>query len=146
MWRSAAACARRCSSSPGDTTTAPPADAPMRPPTSSMRRRTRSRWLPAACSSRCSAPAPSASTRCTARAWRGWPTRLRVEALAPDGLVEAFSLPDAPAFNLCVQWHPEWQAADNPVSLRLLQAFGRACANAAAGARRRATAEAVPDR
>ena len=52
---------------------------------------------------------------------------LRVEARAPDGLVEAFSAPEAKAFNLCVQWHPEWQAASNPVSLQLLRAFGAAC-------------------
>ena len=53
---------------------------------------------------------------------------LRVEARAPDGLVEAFSVEQAAGFNLCVQWHPEWQAADNPVSVRLFQAFGAACA------------------
>jgi putative glutamine amidotransferase len=53
---------------------------------------------------------------------------LRVEARAPDGLVEAFSIEHARGFNLCVQWHPEWQAADNPVSVRLFQAFGAACA------------------
>ena len=52
---------------------------------------------------------------------------LRVEARAPDGLVEAFSLPDAKAFNLCVQWHPEWQATNNPVSVKLFRAFGAAC-------------------
>jgi len=52
---------------------------------------------------------------------------LRVEALAPDGLVEAFSVSDARGFNLCVQWHPEWQAASNPVSMRLFKAFGIAC-------------------
>jgi putative glutamine amidotransferase len=58
---------------------------------------------------------------------------LRIEALAPDGLVEAFSLspppttPEAPGFFLCVQWHPEWLAADNPVSMTLLKAFGAAC-------------------
>lgn len=51
---------------------------------------------------------------------------LRAEAHAPDGLVEAFTLPGAPGFNLCVQWHPEWLAAHNPVSMRLLQAFGQA--------------------
>ncbi|MDP4300701.1 gamma-glutamyl-gamma-aminobutyrate hydrolase family protein [Leptothrix discophora] len=54
---------------------------------------------------------------------------LRVEARAPDGLVEAFTR-DAGAgtgFLLGVQWHPEWQAADNPVSIPLLQAFGAAC-------------------
>jgi putative glutamine amidotransferase len=52
---------------------------------------------------------------------------LRVEARAPDGLVEAFSMPAAKSFNLCVQWHPEWQAAHNPISLRLFKAFGAAC-------------------
>jgi putative glutamine amidotransferase len=54
---------------------------------------------------------------------------LRVEALAPDGLVEAFSVvrPGANAFSLGVQWHPEWRAAENPVSMHLLAAFGHAC-------------------
>jgi putative glutamine amidotransferase len=51
---------------------------------------------------------------------------LVVEATAPDGLVEAFSAAQAPGFNLCLQWHPEWQAADNPVSRRIFAAFGRA--------------------
>ena len=51
---------------------------------------------------------------------------LRVEAVAPDGLVEAFSVATASGFNLCVQWHPEWQAAENPISMRLLQAYGAA--------------------
>lgn len=54
---------------------------------------------------------------------------LRVDAVAPDGLVEAFSKPTsaaAPGFNLCLQWHPEWQAAGNPVSMQILQAFGAA--------------------
>ena len=51
---------------------------------------------------------------------------LRVEALAPDGLVEAFSLPGAAGFNLCLQWHPEWQAEGNPVSMQILAAFGAA--------------------
>lgn len=52
---------------------------------------------------------------------------LRVEARAPDGLIEAFSMPGARGFNLCVQWHPEWQAAGNAVSMQLLRAFGDAC-------------------
>jgi putative glutamine amidotransferase len=51
---------------------------------------------------------------------------LRVEAVAPDGMVEAFSVPQASGFNLCLQWHPEWQAASNPLSMRLLRAFGDA--------------------
>jgi len=52
---------------------------------------------------------------------------LRVEALAPDGLIEAFSVADARGFNLGVQWHPEWQAGTDPVSMRLFKAFGAAC-------------------
>jgi putative glutamine amidotransferase len=52
---------------------------------------------------------------------------LFIEARAPDGLVEAFSKPDAAGFNLCVQWHPEWQATKNPVSMGMLTAFGDAC-------------------
>ena len=52
---------------------------------------------------------------------------LRVEALAPDGLIEAFSVEKADGFNLCVQWHPEWRAQSNPVSMAMLEAFGQAC-------------------
>jgi len=52
---------------------------------------------------------------------------LRCEAVAPDGLVEAFSVESAPGFALAVQWHPEWQAEKNPVSMALLEAFGNAC-------------------
>lgn len=52
---------------------------------------------------------------------------LVVEARSPDGVIEAFSKPEAPAFNLCVQWHPEWQAQDNPISMQLFAAFGAAC-------------------
>ena len=51
---------------------------------------------------------------------------LRVEAVAPDGVIEAFTQPAASGFNLCLQWHPEWQAADNPVSMQILRAFGHA--------------------
>lgn len=62
---------------------------------------------------------------------------LRVEALAPDGLIEAVSMEDAPGFVLGVQWHPEWRYADNPVSLRLFQAFRAACEAYAGGQRYR---------
>ena len=51
---------------------------------------------------------------------------LRIEATAPDGLIEAFTAPAAKGFNLCLQWHPEWQAADNPVSMKIFDAFGAA--------------------
>jgi len=52
---------------------------------------------------------------------------LVAEAIAPDGLVEAFSVKDARAFTLAVQWHPEWKFADNPLSKSLFTAFGEAC-------------------
>lgn len=53
---------------------------------------------------------------------------LRIEAVAPDGVVEAFSVEGATGFNLFLQWHPEWRAEANPVSMQLLGAFGGACA------------------
>lgn len=56
---------------------------------------------------------------------------LRVEALAPDGLVEAFSVEGARAFALGVQWHPEWQVRSNPNYLAIFQAFGKACSKRA---------------
>ncbi|MFZ5783209.1 MAG: gamma-glutamyl-gamma-aminobutyrate hydrolase family protein [Pseudomonadota bacterium] len=53
--------------------------------------------------------------------------RARLEAVAEDGQVEAFSVPDAPGFALALQWHPEYRALDNPVSTKLFGAFAAAC-------------------
>lgn len=58
---------------------------------------------------------------------------LKAQAFAPDGLVEAFSLADERSFLLGVQWHPEWQAVANPVSVKLFSAFGDACRRYAVG-------------
>ncbi|MBK5398736.1 gamma-glutamyl-gamma-aminobutyrate hydrolase family protein [Pseudomonas sp. TH39(2020)] len=52
---------------------------------------------------------------------------LCVEALAPDGLIEAVSVPQGKGFALGVQWHPEWQVSSNPDYLAIFQAFGDAC-------------------
>ena len=52
---------------------------------------------------------------------------LSVEAVAPDGVIEAITLPGAPGFLLGLQWHPEWQAAGNPVSMAIFRAFADAC-------------------
>ncbi|CAB3656803.1 gamma-glutamyl-gamma-aminobutyrate hydrolase family protein [Trinickia soli] len=52
---------------------------------------------------------------------------LVVEAVAPDGLIEAIRPAAAPAFALGVQWHPEWQHADDPLSTAIFRAFGAAC-------------------
>jgi putative glutamine amidotransferase len=54
---------------------------------------------------------------------------LLVEARAPDGVIEAFRVKDAPTFALAVQWHPEWKALDNPFSRALFQEFGSATHN-----------------
>ncbi len=51
---------------------------------------------------------------------------LAVEAVAPDGTIEAVRLPDA-GFVIGVQWHPEWRMTENPDSLALFRAFGDAC-------------------
>ncbi len=51
---------------------------------------------------------------------------LVVEALAPDGTVEAVSMADAPGFVVGVQWHPEYWAASDQPSNTLLRAFGDA--------------------
>jgi putative glutamine amidotransferase len=51
---------------------------------------------------------------------------LAVEARAPDGLIEAFRVREAPRFALAVQWHPEWRVMSNPFSVALFAAFGAA--------------------
>ncbi len=56
-----------------------------------------------------------------------------VEAVADDGLIEAFSVDAADAFALAVQWHPEWKVASNPFSMQIFKAFGDACRKRIAG-------------
>jgi putative glutamine amidotransferase len=51
---------------------------------------------------------------------------LSIEATAPDGVVEAFRVADAPAFAVAVQWHPEWLFSSNNFSRALFAAFGEA--------------------
>ena len=54
--------------------------------------------------------------------------RARIEATCcEDGQVEALSVPDAPGFVLALQWHPEYKALENPVSMKLFDAFSAAC-------------------
>jgi putative glutamine amidotransferase len=57
---------------------------------------------------------------------------LRVEAVAPDGQIEAVSLPGA-RFVVGVQWHPEHKVLENPFSRALFSAFARACTSRSAG-------------
>jgi putative glutamine amidotransferase len=53
-------------------------------------------------------------------------TSLHADAIAPDGTIEAVSMPGAKGFLLGVQWHPEWRWSEDPVSRQILSAFGDA--------------------
>lgn len=55
-----------------------------------------------------------------------------VEAVADDGLVEAFRVDTAEAFALAVQWHPEWKVTENELSMAIFRGFGDACRTRAA--------------
>lgn len=56
-----------------------------------------------------------------------------VEAVADDGLIEAFTVDSATGFALAVQWHPEWQVTKNKFSSAIFSAFGDACRARARG-------------
>ncbi|MEM8539235.1 MAG: gamma-glutamyl-gamma-aminobutyrate hydrolase family protein, partial [Pseudomonadota bacterium] len=53
-------------------------------------------------------------------------SRIVIDGWADDSTPEALYVKDAPGFTLSVQWHPEWQAATDPVSRPLFEAFGEA--------------------
>ncbi|AUQ53672.1 gamma-glutamyl-gamma-aminobutyrate hydrolase family protein [Phaeobacter inhibens] len=63
-------------------------------------------------------------------------SRIVIDGTAPDGTPEAIYVKDAPGFTLAVQWHPEWDAANDPVSRPLFTAFGDAVRDWAEGAGR----------
>ena len=52
--------------------------------------------------------------------------RIVVDGVAEDGTPEAIYVEGAPGFTLSVQWHPEWDAANDPVSRPLFKNFGDA--------------------
>ncbi len=52
--------------------------------------------------------------------------RIVIDGTAPDGTAEAIYIKDAPGFALSVQWHPEYNAAHDPVSRALFRALGAA--------------------
>jgi putative glutamine amidotransferase len=51
---------------------------------------------------------------------------LHADAIAPDGTIEAASMPGARGFVLGLQWHPEWRWHENDVSRAIFAAFGAA--------------------
>ena len=61
--------------------------------------------------------------------------RVVVDGWASDGTPEALYVEGAPGFTLSVQWHPEYRAAEDPVSRPLFAAFGEAVAAWAEGER-----------
>jgi putative glutamine amidotransferase len=56
-----------------------------------------------------------------------------IDGWAHDGTPEALYLDAARGFTLAVQWHPEYNAANDPVSRPLFTAFGDAVRAWAAG-------------
>ncbi|MGJ5618582.1 gamma-glutamyl-gamma-aminobutyrate hydrolase family protein [Sulfitobacter sp. MF3-043] len=52
--------------------------------------------------------------------------RIVVDGHAEDGTPEAIYVKGALGFTLAVQWHPEWDAANDPVSRPLFERFGDA--------------------
>jgi putative glutamine amidotransferase len=65
----------------------------------------------------------SLHSQAVARLARG----VTVEAVADDGLVEAFRVDTAESFALAVQWHPEWRVTENEFSMAIFRTFGDAC-------------------
>lgn len=52
--------------------------------------------------------------------------RVVIDGRADDGTPEAIYIEDAPGFTMSVQWHPEWNTENDPVSKPLFEAFGDA--------------------
>ncbi len=63
---------------------------------------------------------------------------LVVEALAPDGTIEAVRVAAAKTFAIAVQWHPEWEVMHFADRRKLFEAFGAACAAYRQGVKRAA--------
>jgi len=60
---------------------------------------------------------------------------LVIDGHAPDGTPEAIYVAGGAGFALGVQWHPEYRAAEDPVSRPLFEAFGQAAVAWSSGAR-----------
>jgi len=51
---------------------------------------------------------------------------LSIEAVAPDGVIEAVRVKEAKSFAVATQWHPEYHAENHVFSQKLFAAFGQA--------------------
>ncbi len=61
--------------------------------------------------------------------------RVVIDGHADDGTPEAIYIQGAAGFTLAVQWHPEWDAANDPASRPLFERFGDASRDWAARGR-----------
>ena len=52
--------------------------------------------------------------------------RVVIDGIADDGTPEAIYIKEAAGFALAVQWHPEYNALNDPVSQPMFKAFGKA--------------------
>lgn len=68
-----------------------------------------------------------------------------VEAVADDGLIEAFTVDAHGDFALAVQWHPEWKTTDDELSKAMFRAFGAACQRYAAARPSRMQTASLPN-
>ena len=59
--------------------------------------------------------------------------RIVIDGYADDGTPEAIYVKGAKGYTLAVQWHPEWNAADDAVSRPLFSSFGDAVRDWATG-------------
>ncbi|WP_433215065.1 gamma-glutamyl-gamma-aminobutyrate hydrolase family protein [Microtetraspora malaysiensis] len=53
--------------------------------------------------------------------------KVQVEAVGPDGVIEALSIGWPERFVVGIQWHFEQHTASTPLNQRILKSFGRAC-------------------
>ena len=71
--------------------------------------------------------------------WQGIETLapgLAMEALAPDGLIEAVRV-EQMSYGVGVQWHPEWSWRTDPLSYALFRTFGEVSMRDISGRKRR---------
>src|SRR5581483_2399751 len=55
------------------------------------------------------------------------PSSVRIEAMAPDGLIESFSVDWPQRWLLAIQWHCEQRTEESVLDQKILQAFGERC-------------------
>lgn len=73
-------------------------------------------------------------------------SRLIIEGTSDDGLIEAVRVDSCSAFQIGVQWHPEWHIATDAFSQILFNEFGAACLAYEKDVREKINFPTYPDR